>query len=138
MSSPYAIVRTSGRQYHVRQGTVIEVAPLSAKPGEPVVLQDVLLLGGEGAALWDAKALQNAQVTAKVVAQAAGRKIRVTKFRRRKNYRRTLGHRQALTRLEIVSIDKGGDKGASQPDAATAADQTAPAPDTAAENQHGA
>ena len=133
MSSLYAIVRTSGRQYHVRQGTVIDVAPLSAKPGEPVVLQDVLLLGGEGEPLWDAKALQNAQVTAKVLAQAAGRKIRVTKFRRRKNYRRTLGHRQALTRLEIVSIERGAEKGKSEQNQPSAA----PAP-AQAENHHGA
>lgn len=120
MSVRYAIIRSSGRQYHVRKGTVIEVAPLSAKPGEQVTVGDVLLLGESGAgALLDAKALQSAKVTAKVLAHAHADKIRVTKFRRRKNYRRTLGHRQSLTRLEIMSIEGAAPAAAAETGAQT-------------------
>ena len=109
MSSLYAIIRTSGRQYHVRQGTVIEVAQLDAKPGEELALSDILLLGdSEGGALhMDASALKAAKVRAKILAHGSGPKLRVVKFRRRKNYRRTIGHRQPLTRLEIMAVESG-------------------------------
>ena len=136
MSSLYAIIRTSGRQYHVRQGTVIEVAQLDAKPGEELALSDILLLGdSEGGALhMDASALKAAKVRARILAHGSGPKLRVVKFRRRKNYRRTIGHRQPLTRLEIMAVESGQAAPAADEQAAPAAGKT-DATDTAAPPQ---
>lgn len=131
MSSLYAIIRTSGRQYHVRKGTVIDVSPLSAKPGEELTLNDLLLIGDSdgGALQLDAKALQAAKVRAKILDHRRAPKLRVVKFRRRKNYRRTIGHRQPMTRLEIVGIERGESPApaaekATEPKAKPQADQT--------------
>ena len=99
----YAIVRTGGKQYRVEQGDTIHVDRLAAALGEKVTLGDVLMVGGEETRLGQ-PAVPKAAVIAEVVAQGRDRKIRVFKYKKRKHYRRTRGHRQSFTVLRIEAI----------------------------------
>lgn len=99
----YAIVRTGSKQYRVEQGDTIHVDRLAASLGEKVTLGEVLLVGGDETRL-GLPAVEKAAVIAEVVAQGRDRKIRVFKYKKRKHYRRTRGHRQAYTVLKIEAI----------------------------------
>jgi large subunit ribosomal protein L21 len=102
----YAIIRAGGKQYRVEKGDTIYVERLATPAGETVRLQEVLLLGGGDA---DAKVgaphVTNAAVVATVLEQGRNHKIRVFKYKKRKHYRRTRGHRQDYTALRIDSIE---------------------------------
>ncbi len=100
----YAVVESGGKQYRVAVGDVIEVEKLDAAEGEEVVLDRVLMLGGESVKV-GAPLVEGAKVTAKVVGSGKRRKILVFKYRPKKNYRRRYGHRQPYTKLEIVKIE---------------------------------
>ncbi len=100
----YAIVATGGKQYRVKEGEKLRVEKLSADAGEKVELENVLLVGeGEDIKI-GAPYLDGAKVTATVVANGRGDKVKIVKFRRRKHSRRTMGHRQSYTEIEITSI----------------------------------
>jgi len=101
----YAVVETGGKQYRVGLGETIKVETLSAEVGGTVELDRVLMIvDGEevrvGQPLLDA-----ATVSATVVEHGRGDKIRVFKMKRRKGYRRTQGHRQNYTALEVTAIN---------------------------------
>jgi len=104
MNAVYAVVESGGKQYRVAVGDVIEVEKLDAAEGEEVVLDRVLMLGGESVKV-GAPLVEGAKVTAKVVGSGKRRKILVFKYRPKKNYRRRYGHRQPYTKLEIVKIE---------------------------------
>ncbi|OGW50992.1 MAG: 50S ribosomal protein L21 [Nitrospirae bacterium RBG_19FT_COMBO_42_15] len=99
----YAVLETGGKQYKVSQGDVISVEKLSAKPGEKVELNKVLMIGGEKTVIGN-PLVKSAKVIGEVVGEGRGDKIIVFKMKRRKNYRRTNGHRQAFTSLKITEI----------------------------------
>ena len=99
----YAIVSTGGKQYKVAQGDVIDVEKLNAQPGDKVEL-DVLMLNDGATSTVEASALEGKKVTAEVLDQFKGSKVIVFKFKKRKRYRRTKGHRQNLTKLKIVEL----------------------------------
>ena len=100
----YAIVATGGKQYRVKEGETLRVEKLSADAGEKVELEKVLLIGeGEDVKI-GAPYLDGAKVTATVIANGRGDKVKIVKFRRRKHSRRTMGHRQSYTEIEITSI----------------------------------
>ena len=102
----YAIIRAGGKQYRVKEGDTIHLESLSAKAGEKVVLGEVLLVGGsEGEARLGSPLVAKAQVVGTVLEQGRGPKIRVFKYKKRKHYRRTRGHRQAFTALRIDAIE---------------------------------
>jgi large subunit ribosomal protein L21 len=102
----YAIVRTGGKQYRVEPGETIFVERLDGPVGEAVTLGEVLLVGGgEGEPRVGVPSLDGVAVKATVVEQGRDRKLRVFKFKRRKHYRRTRGHRQAYTAVRIESIE---------------------------------
>jgi len=102
----YAIIRAGGKQYRVKEGDTIHLESLSAKAGEKVVLGEVLLVGGgEGEARLGSPTIAKAQVLGTVVEQGRGPKIRVFKYKKRKHYRRTRGHRQSFTALRIDAIE---------------------------------
>jgi large subunit ribosomal protein L21 len=102
----YAIIRAGGKQYRVKEGDTIHLESLSAKAGEKVVLGEVLLVGGgEGEARLGSPLVAKAQVVGTVLEQGRGPKIRVFKYKKRKHYRRTRGHRQSFTALRIDSIE---------------------------------
>jgi large subunit ribosomal protein L21 len=103
-SKMYAIVRTGGKQYRVAQGDTLRVEKLPAEKGGSVELSDVLLIGGDGGVRVGQPTISGAKVTAEVMEQGRGKKLIVYKFKRRKNYRRKNGHRQAFTLLKITEI----------------------------------
>jgi large subunit ribosomal protein L21 len=100
-----AVIATGGKQYRVAPGQLIAVEKLPGDKGAPVEFRSVLLVTREGEVLAGADALRNARVAGEVVAQGRGRKVEIVKFKRRKNYRRHRGHRQALTRVRITTIE---------------------------------
>ncbi|MCU0729086.1 MAG: 50S ribosomal protein L21 [Sphingopyxis sp.] len=116
----FAIVRTGGKQYRVTAGDKITVEKLAGNVGDSVELSDVLLAGDGGELASTAGLI----VGAEIVAQGKGEKVIVFKKKRRHNYRRKQGHRQALTLLKIVSI---GETKAAPKKAAAAADDSADA-----------
>jgi large subunit ribosomal protein L21 len=100
----YAIIETGGKQYRVAPGETLEVEALEGKVGDAVSLTRVLMLQAETGARMGNPVISGAVVKAEVVAQGRDRKVVVFKKMRRKNYRRTKGHRQDFTRLKITEI----------------------------------
>jgi large subunit ribosomal protein L21 len=100
----YAVFRTGGKQYRARQGERVRIEKLDAAVGDAVAFDQVLLVG-EGATIKvGAPLLAGGKVEATVVSQGREDKITIIKFRRRKHYRRTQGHRQSFTEVEITGI----------------------------------
>ena len=99
----YAIVSTGGKQYKVAKGDVIDVEKLDAQPGDKVELSVLMLNDGEQTVV-DTATLAEKKVIAEVVEQFKGEKKLVFKFKKRKRYHRTKGHRQNLTKLQVVEI----------------------------------
>ena len=99
----YAIVKTGGKQYKVAEGDVIEVEKLDAQPGAEVALAAILLVDGEKVT-HEADKLAKAKITAEVVAQGKGPKIRIHKYKNKTGYHKRMGHRQRLTQLKVTGI----------------------------------
>jgi large subunit ribosomal protein L21 len=101
----FAVIRTGGKQYRVAKDDVIRVEKLAGEPGATVTLDDVLLVGGDGAEpRAGTPVLAGASVTAELVQHTRGDKVIIFKKKRRHNYRRKNGHRQDLTVLRITGI----------------------------------
>jgi large subunit ribosomal protein L21 len=100
-----AVIATGGKQYRVTPGQVIDVEKLDGAQGGTVEFTSVLLVNRDGDVLSAADQLRGARVRGEVVRQRRTRKISVVKFRRRKNYRRNRGHRQAVTAVRITAIE---------------------------------
>jgi len=104
----YAVIVTGGKQYRVREGETLRVERLIADEGARVEFDQVLMVG-EGA---DVKVgtpfVKGGKVSGKVRSHGRDRKIKVVKFKRRKNYLRTRGHRQDFTEVEITGIAGAG------------------------------
>jgi len=101
----YAVVKTGGKQYRVEKGQTLLVEKLAADEGETVALEPILLRSTD--TILDAKGLKKVKVAAKVLSHEKGKKIRVFKFKPKRGYKRTAGHRQQLTRIEITEISNG-------------------------------
>ncbi|OFV86929.1 MAG: 50S ribosomal protein L21 [Acidobacteria bacterium RBG_16_70_10] len=99
----YAIIRTGGKQYRVQPGDVVRLERVEGALGTTVTLNEVLLLGGDPVRVGMPR-VEGASVVGTVVAQARDRKIRVFKYKKRKHYRRTKGHRQAFTAVRIDRV----------------------------------
>jgi large subunit ribosomal protein L21 len=101
----YAVFSTGGKQYRASTGDILTVEKIEAEKGATVELDRVLMVGeGEDVKI-GTPYLEGGKVTATVVDQGRGDKIKVIKFKRRKNYRRQMGHRQYFTKIEITGID---------------------------------
>lgn len=101
----FAIVDDRGRQHLVEQGQTLYIDRSEAAPGDEIVFDRVLLVGGTDAGPKIGRPLvEGAKVTAKVVDQKKGPKIHVQVYKRRKNYKRHTGHRQQYTQVTIESI----------------------------------
>ncbi|MGI5829451.1 MAG: 50S ribosomal protein L21 [Bradymonadia bacterium] len=99
----YAVIRTGGKQYRVRQNDILRIEFLNVEPGAEVKF-DVLAIG-EGADLKIGKPLvDSASVVGTVLRHARARKVIIYKFQRRQNYHRKKGHRQAYTEIRISDI----------------------------------
>lgn len=97
----YAVIETGGKQYRVEKGSTLLVDRLKAEEGDKVGLRAVAFSDGGMVAGPDC---EKVKVEAKVTAHERGPKIRVFKYKRRKGYRRTKGHRSELTRLEVTEV----------------------------------
>ncbi len=132
----YAVIHTGGKQYRVAKNDVIQVEKLPGAAGETIELDRVLMLGDGAEATIGAPLVDGALVSATILEQMRGPKIIVFKKKRRKNYRRTKGHRQDLTVLRITDIVAAGSKPAkakAKPAAEEAKPETAATPAPAKE-----
>lgn len=102
----YAVVSTGGKQLKVAEGDIVTVEKLDAEIGTELDL-DVLFLSDGDDVVVDKDALDKAKVTVEVVDHFKGNKVVIFKFKKRKGYKRTQGHRQDLTRVKVKSVRQG-------------------------------
>ena len=101
----YAVFTSGGKQHQVGVGSILDVEKLEVPAGDVVNFTDVLLVAGsEGATQIGTPYIDGASVVGEVVGQVKGPKIVVFKYKKRKGYRRKIGHRQQYTRLKITDI----------------------------------
>ncbi|MGZ8211323.1 MAG: 50S ribosomal protein L21 [Burkholderiales bacterium] len=100
----YAVVKTGGKQYRVRAGEKLKVEQIPADIGAEIVLDQVLFVGNGEDVTMGTPLVSGAAVTARVVAHGRGEKVHIFKMRRRKHYRKSQGHRQNFTEIEILGI----------------------------------
>jgi large subunit ribosomal protein L21 len=103
----YAIIKTGGKQYRASVGDVIEVELLPGEAGGEVTFEDVLLVSSDEGYQVGKPVVEQARVKGQIVDQFRAPKVTTFKFKRRKNQRRTIGHRQDLTRVKITEISAG-------------------------------
>jgi large subunit ribosomal protein L21 len=108
----YAIIKTGGRQYRIAEGDTIEVDLLDVEAGKTATFGDVLMYADGKDLTHGNPLISGAKVTAEVVEQRKDKKVIAFKFKRRKGYHRTVGHRRKLTRVKIKSISLGPKKSA--------------------------
>ncbi len=101
----YAVVRTGGKQVRMQPGESVRVEKLDGGVGEPVELDDVLLVGGDADLTIGRPKVEGARVIGTITAQGRGPKITVFKMKRRKRYRRKIGHRQDYTEILVDRIE---------------------------------
>ncbi|HEY7209655.1 MAG TPA: 50S ribosomal protein L21 [Bryobacteraceae bacterium] len=100
----YAVIETGGKQYRVAPGQTIDVDTLAGDVGAAVEFDRVLALSNDSSELTFGEALKNARVRGKITAHGRGDKVLVFKFKRKKQYKRTIGHRQNFTRVQVEEI----------------------------------
>ncbi len=102
----YAIMRSGGKQYRAEQEARLRVPRLSAAEGDEIEIDDVLFYSaGAGESRVGNPSVTGVKVRAKVLSHGLGKKVIVKKFKRRKNYLRTRGHRQPYTLIEVLGIE---------------------------------
>jgi len=124
----YAVIKTGGKQYKVEAGATLKVEKLLGEVGSKVVIDKVLMIADGESTTIGAPLIAGATVNATVVAHGRADKVMIFKFRRRKHYRKTQGHRQSFT--EILINDVNGKGAAAKPAAVakTAEPKAAKAP----------
>jgi len=100
----FAVIRTGGKQYKVAEGDMIEVEKLEQEAGSKFQFPEVLLYADDSGVKVGHPILDKITVTGEVVSQLKAPKVVAYKFKRRKGYHRTVGHRQRLTQIKITSI----------------------------------
>lgn len=100
----YAVVRSGGKQYKVSKGSIIEVDKLPILDGKETTFDDVLLWVYDGQVKIGTPKVSNIKIKAKILGQIRGDKIRVSKFKAKVRYRRVMGFRPQLTRIQIEDI----------------------------------
>jgi large subunit ribosomal protein L21 len=100
----YAVIKTGGKQYKVSEGDLVKVEKIEGAVGDTIELGEVLMVGGEEVKI-GTPLLPEAKVTARIVQQGKDKKVLVFHSKRRKGYRKTYGHRQPITRLQITGIE---------------------------------
>ncbi len=104
----YAIIKTGGRQHRVAEGDIVDVDLLEGEVGKKAIFGDVLFHGDGEKLTHGSPLIEGATVTGEVVEQRKDKKVIAFKYRRRKGYHRTVGHRRKLTRIKIMDITLGG------------------------------
>lgn len=100
----YAVIKTGGKQYKVAAGDKVKVEKLTGDVGSSVVIDKVLLIADGETTTVGAPLVAGAKVNATVVSHGRGDKVMIFKMRRRKHYRKTQGHRQSYTEIQIDTI----------------------------------
>jgi large subunit ribosomal protein L21 len=106
-STVEAVIISGGKQYRVREGDVVRLERLPAGQGETVEFRELAYVQTEDGPVVEPARLGGARVVGQVVRSGRDKKIVVVKFKRRKNYRRRQGHRQAYTQVRITRIEAG-------------------------------
>ena len=101
----YAVVETGGKQYTVKEGDTTRIEKIQGSPGEEVLLDKILLIGGGEQVRVGSPFIDDAKIRAEIMTQERSRKIVVFKFKRRKNIRKKQGHRQPFTGIRIKAIE---------------------------------
>lgn len=131
----YAIIESCGRQYKVTEGDVVFFEKLDVEEGKKVTFDNVVLVSDDKKVEVGAPYVKGVKVEGKVVSHGKAKKILVYKYKAKKNYRRTQGHRQPYTKVEITSIKtasaKAEDKAATETKTASAKPATTKKADTA-------
>jgi large subunit ribosomal protein L21 len=100
----YAVIQTGGKQYRVTPGETIQIESLPWKVGSELELNSVLAVAKDPDQMITGEQLANAKVLCTIVAHGRGTKVRVFKFKRKKQYKRTIGHRQNYTAVKVTDI----------------------------------
>ena len=100
----YAIIKTGGRQFRIAEGDTIDVDLLDVDPGKTATFGEVLMFSDGKDVMHGSPLISGAKVTAEVLQQHKDKKVIAFKYKRRKGYHRTVGHRRKLTRVKIKSI----------------------------------
>jgi large subunit ribosomal protein L21 len=103
----YAVIKTGGKQYRVAEGDTLKVEKISADEGASVDIGEVLMVADGEDVKVGRPYLEGGKVTATVKGHGRGKKVKIVKFRRRKQYLKRQGHRQRFTELEITGINAG-------------------------------
>ena len=106
----YAIIESCGRQYKVAEGDVVFFEKLDTEEGKKITFDNVVLVSDDKKVEVGAPYVKGAKVEGKVVSHGKGKKILVYKYKAKKNYRRTQGHRQPYTKVEITKIKTAAEK----------------------------
>ena len=131
----YAVFRSGGKQYRASEGDRVRVERLDVREGDAVEFDQVLMVGDGAEVKLGSPLVEDNLVKGVVTSQARGKKIVVTKFKRRKNYKRIMGHRQHYTEVKITSI--GPEAESPEPEVVTDAVVSAPEPGSATDADAG-
>ena len=116
----YAIIESCGKQYKVTEGDVIFFEKLDVEEGKKVTFDNVVLVSDDKKVEVGAPYVKGVKVEGKVVSHGKGKKILVYKYKAKKNYRRTQGHRQPYTKVEITKIKTAAEKAEAKTETKTA------------------
>ncbi|WP_086479788.1 50S ribosomal protein L21 [Oceanospirillum sanctuarii] len=100
----YAVIKTGGKQYRVKEGDVLKIEKLELETGSAVDFDQVLLVANGEDVKVGAPVVEGAKVSAEVVSHGRGDKVKIIKFRRRKHSMKRQGHRQWFTEVKITGI----------------------------------
>ena len=115
----YAIIESCGKQYKVTEGDVVFFEKLDVEEGKKVTFDNVVLVSDDKKVEVGAPYVKGVKVEGKVVSHGKGKKILVYKYKAKKNYRRTQGHRQPYTKVEITKIKTAAEKAEAKTEAKT-------------------
>ncbi len=101
----YAVIKTGGKQYQVKEGDVVFIEKIEGENGAEVSFDDVLAVGDDGKFTAGTPIVEGASVKGKILGQTKGKKIIVFKMKSKKGYRNKNGHRQPYTKVEITKIN---------------------------------
>lgn len=102
----YAIIANGGKQYRVATGDLVQLEKIDSAVGEKVTFDNVLMLTDDDNLLTGTPYLPGVKVLGEIVEHGRGDKVRIIKFRRRKHYKKTMGHRQYYTTVKITDIER--------------------------------
>ena len=100
----YAVIESGGKQHRVTEGEILQLEKLKAGAGDEVTFDRILMVGQGESVKIGTPYVEGGQVTAEVLKQGRGSKIKIVKFNRRKHFHKTQGHRQSFTEVKITGI----------------------------------